>query len=74
MHARDLIKPWLETWAPHCGAPKDVFEGQAKNMVRLLLDEIESRAEAESLRQKTVTGMHYRALLEIRSELNIPRK
>ncbi len=28
MNIESDINRWLSTWAPHCGAPKSVFEGQ----------------------------------------------
>ena len=74
MNANDIMRIWLDTWGPHCGAPRSVFEGQAKVMIGALFDEIERRAEMESEKHHTVTGMHYRALLQVRSELKVPRR
>jgi len=69
MHANDIMKIWLDTWAPHCGAPRSVFEGQAKVMVGALFDEIERRSEMEADRNAMD-----RAVSDMRRELNVPRR
>ncbi len=35
------LREWLETWAPCCGAPRSVFEGQFKALLRAILREAE---------------------------------
>lgn len=67
------VNSWLETWSPYCGAPRAVFEGQWRAMLREVFDEIERRAEANMLRTGKLEGMHYAALKDIRRELGILR-
>lgn len=74
MNANDIMKIWLDTWGPHCGAPRSVFEGQAKVMVGALFDEIERRAEMEAEKPRSIINPYYSALSHVRSELKVPRR
>jgi len=66
----DRVNSWLETWSPHCGAPRAVFEGQFRMTIREIFDEIERRAEANMLKTGKLEGMHYAALKDVRRELS----
>lgn len=67
MNANDIMKIWLDTWGPHCGAPRSVFEGQAKVMIGALFDELELRADGDS-------RQFYEEVKRMRRELNVPRR
>ena len=41
------VQDWLETWAPHCGAPRSVFEGQFGALMENVLREIVARASGK---------------------------
>lgn len=69
----DRVNSWLETWSPHCGAPRAVFEGQFRVTLREIFDEIERRAEANMLKTGKLEGMHYAALKDVRRELSVTR-
>ena len=69
----ERIGGWLDTWAPHCGAPRAVFEGQFRVILREIFDEIERRAEANMMRRHKLEGMHYAALKDVRKELGAER-
>ena len=69
----DRVNSWLETWSPHCGAPRAVFEGQFRVTIREIFDEIERRAEANMLKTGKLEGMHYAALKDVRRELSVTR-
>ena len=69
----DRVNSWLETWSPHCGAPRAVFEGQFRVTLREIFDEIERRAEANMLKTGKLEGMHYAALKDVRRELSATR-
>lgn len=69
----DRVNSWLETWSPHCGAPRAVFDGQFRVTLREIFDEIERRAEANMMRTGKLEGMHYAALKEVRQELSVTR-
>lgn len=71
--ALDRVNSWLETWSPHCGAPRAVFEGQFRVTIREIFDEIERRAEANMLKTGKLEGMHYAALKDVRRELSVTR-
>lgn len=73
LNTETIIANWLDTWAPNCGAKREVFDGQFRVTLRRIFDEIESRAEANMLKTGKLEGMHYAALKEVRSELGIER-
>lgn len=55
------VKAWLDTWAPHCGASRAVFEDFREGRTPLALMLITHKLE----------GMHYAALTEVRRELQL---
>lgn len=69
----DRVNSWLETWSPHCGASRAVFEGQFRATLREIFDDIERRAEANMLRTGKLEGMHYAAMKDVRLELSVTR-
>ena len=69
----ERVGGWLDTWGPHCGAPRSVFEGQFRVILREIFDEIERRAEANMMRTHKLEGMHYAALKDVRKELGAER-
>jgi len=69
----ERVGGWLDTWAPHCGAPRAVFEWQFRVILREIFDEIERRAEANMMRTHKLEGMHYAALKDVRKELGTER-
>lgn len=69
----DRVADWLDTWAPHCGASRAVFEGQFRTILREVFDEIEARAEANMMKTQKLEGMHYAALKDVRKELGVER-
>jgi hypothetical protein len=64
----------LATWGPHCGAPKAVYEGQLRVMLRKIFDLIEESAEANMMKTGKLEGMHYAAMKKAREALQIPRQ
>jgi hypothetical protein len=69
----ERVGGWLDTWGPHCGAPRSVFEGQFRVILREIFDEIERRAESNMMRTHKLEGMHYAALKDVRKELGAER-
>lgn len=67
------VRDWLATWAPHCGAPRDVFEGQFKVVLCEIFDEIERAAEIKMMTGK-LEGSHYAAMNEMRDKLGVERR
>lgn len=65
------VKSWLDTWAPHCGASRAVFEGQWRATLAEIFDSVEERAERRMLTTHKLEGMHYAALTEVRRELQL---
>lgn len=52
--AQKRVREWMETWAPHCGASRAVFEGQFRAILTVILEDIADRisvkTEATALR------------------------
>jgi hypothetical protein len=69
----ERVEVWLSTWGPHCGAPRSVFEGHFRTLLREVFDEIENRAEANMIKTHKLEGMHYAALKDVRKELGACR-
>lgn len=68
------VNDWLSTWAPHCGAPRDVFEGQFREVLRSIFDSIEDQAEAQMVKTLKLEGMHCLALRRVREDLRVPER
>lgn len=68
------VNTFLDTWAPHCGASRAVFEGQFRETLREIFDEIEERAESKMLETGKLEGMHLGAITGVRIELGVERK
>lgn len=58
------VNIWLDTWAPNCGAPREVFEGQFRTTLTEIFDWIERDAET-----RKCAGAHYAAMREARKIL-----
>jgi hypothetical protein len=50
------------------------FIADARKLLALVFDDIESRAEANMLKTGKLEGMHYAALKEVRAELRVVRR
>lgn len=45
------VRAWLDTWAPNCGAPRAVFEGQFKVLMEHLLFDAVNDHDIEQVRE-----------------------
>lgn len=65
------LKDYFDTWGPHSGAPRSVFEGHWRALLADIFDNIEERAEAAMVKTHKLEGMHYAALSAVRRELKL---
>jgi hypothetical protein len=63
----ESVQSWLDTWAPNCGAPKFIFEGQFKAMLREVFNEVDGHVFG----QGCFVDYDYERFKQIRRELGL---